>query len=51
MQNDKASFLMSDLANIHNQGIEFRGMQTSEILDNTMTFEFSDSDTGLTPTE
>ena len=50
-QNDKAFMKASDLANINDLGIKLQSIQTSQILDNSMTFEYSDTDSDLTPTE
>ena len=41
----------SDLANLNDIGILFKGMQTSQLLDDSISVEFSDTDTDLTLTE
>ena len=50
-QNDKAFMKASDLANLNDIGILFKGMQTSQLLDDSISVEFSDTDTDLTLTE
>ena len=42
---------MSDLGNLNPFGAKVRGVQTSPIIDDGLTFDYEDSDTALTPSE
>lgn len=50
-QNTKAYVVSSDLANIQSEGIKLRGLQTAQLIDDTMTYDFYDTDSDLTPSE